>query len=460
MGSLIGESSRRSLAVCLSLFTLFSGGIGWGFPLELAESPGSNLTLTVKAIKSAKNTLAINIYEFTSPEVKNAILERLQAGVQVQILEEGQPVGGFSATARKVYGEISDAMQTQNGSSHYYLMTSKGRTVKRRFRFDHAKYIVVDGKFLLIGSENYSPGGQPTPKGKGNRGWEAFLNNSQLADEYSKVFEQDIDSSYGDIVESLPDSGNNPGDEDGGDDLMSLLKDPMNFNWGGWVDSGFEIDSVTTRSGRTTTQPSPVKGAEGNRESPSANESQEMAAVEAANRILAMDADSAEKIISPETSLSGLISLIKNARSSLDIELMTFDYNWGGAPGKSPLFKAVVDAAGRGVKVRVLLNDERAFSPNAKQKNLITVQALNKVASQRDLSMSAAIADLRAMKVKIIHNKGMLVDGELTLISSINWNQNSTMNNREAAVVLRGRSVYNHYLDIFEKDWATRLEAQ
>jgi phosphatidylserine/phosphatidylglycerophosphate/cardiolipin synthase-like enzyme len=47
------------------------------------------------------------------------------------------------------------------------------------------------------------------------------------------------------------------------------------------------------------------------------------------------------------------------------------------------------------------------------------------------------------MNVDYIHNKGMIIDQDKTLISSINWNQNSVDNNREAAVVLISTQVYD-----------------
>lgn len=430
----MGSILRGSLVWCLG-WVVFSSVEGWAFPLEVAESPGSNLTLTVKAIQSAKNTLAINIYEFTSTEVKDAIIDRIQAGVQVQILEEGQPVGGLSQAARAIVSDVSQAMQAQNLANRYYLMSSKNRTVKRRYRFDHGKYMVIDGKTLLIGSENYSPGGQPLPGNKGNRGWEVLLFNPELAYEYSQVFAQDTDSSHGDVTDFKSSSLANPagpgvGDDD--DDLMSLFSAP---DFSSFMDifSEEHPDSTLTKTQIGV-------------------QSQPGTPVEADELLIAkLSADTAQRVTSPDSSLSGLLALIEAAHTSLDIELMTFDYKWGN--DVSPLYTAVVDAAKRGVKVRVLLNDERAFSSSAKQKNLITVNALNEAAQSEGLDLSAAIANLKAMKVKIIHNKGTLVDGDTTLVSSINWNKNSVQNNREAAVVLKSSAVHDYYLNLFEKDW-------
>ena len=143
--------------------------------------------------------------------------------------------------------------------------------------------------------------------------------------------------------------------------------------------------------------------------------------------------------------------------STIDLQQMTFDSGWGGQGKKSPLFAAVLKAARRGVKVRVLLNDESVFDPGADEshgKNGPSVKIFNDQAEKENLPLEARIADVKAMKVDYIHNKGVLVDGKYTLISSINWNANSVENNREAAALIQGSAIFAHYEALFEADWA------
>jgi phosphatidylserine/phosphatidylglycerophosphate/cardiolipin synthase-like enzyme len=150
---------------------------------------------------------------------------------------------------------------------------------------------------------------------------------------------------------------------------------------------------------------------------------------------------------------------------------MTFYSYWDDPKTQSPLVDALVAAAERGVKVRVLLNDQKAFADETifgsacpmqcqksdpkqrKNHNLDTVNLLNQVPQARGLSLSAKIADLKAMGVAIIHNKGALVDQDKALISSINWNMNSISHNRETAVLLNSPEAYAYYADLFERDW-------
>jgi cardiolipin synthase len=56
--------------------------------------------------------------------------------------------------------------------------------------------------------------------------------------------------------------------------------------------------------------------------------------------------------------------------------------------------------------------------------------------------------------VQSIHNKGVIVDGDRVLISSINWNDNSPSFNREAGVILEHPGVAGYYTEAFVQDWS------
>jgi phosphatidylserine/phosphatidylglycerophosphate/cardiolipin synthase-like enzyme len=51
------------------------------------------------------------------------------------------------------------------------------------------------------------------------------------------------------------------------------------------------------------------------------------------------------------------------------------------------------------------------------------------------------------------HNKGVIVDGQKVLVSSINWSFESTHENREAGVIINHSGVANYFKQIFDWDW-------
>lgn len=384
-------SWRGTVSACL---LLFSSTIAFAFQVEVSEAPINNLELTTQAIKSAKKSILLNIYELSSPEIAAALESQAKAGVHIEVLLEGQPVGGISAPGKAVANQLIQSFKKARGKNQFFEMSSKAGA-HRRFRFDHAKYAVIDGESLLIGSENYSPTGNPVPGNVGNRGWEVFVHQKSVAQHFAKIFAQDTDMSHGDLFDRIH---------------SDTLEEIQSF------------DFSTLASRRTE----PVE---------------------------TMESSDVQIITSPDTSKKGLVDLINGAEESIDIEQMTFDSEWGKSKEQSPLLKAVLAAAKRGVKVRVLLNDERVFR-TSKPKNTVTAGILNQAAKKGNLDIEAQIADLKAMGVDYIHNKGMLIDGRYTVVSSINWGQNAVENNREAAVVIDSPEIYDHYESLFDRDWS------
>jgi phosphatidylserine/phosphatidylglycerophosphate/cardiolipin synthase-like enzyme len=331
-------------------------------------------------------------------------LDKIDAGLHVEILLEGQPVGGISKPEKALQTKLVKAMADQS-DDHFYVMTSKARASNRRYRYDHAKYVVVDGKSLLIGSENFSENSHPTGGKPGNRGWEAYFQDTTLAKQFQKIYETDADTSQGDVMDLVDDSA------------------PAAFSW------GLAVPALPRPRGSLPENQS-------------------------------FDADSVTSIFSPN-SLDGLTSLLDNAKKTLQLELMTFSPEWGKTGDDSPLLLAVEAAAKRGVSVQVLLNDETVFEHGppgmgtraSTNNNHTTVDLLNQFAEDEGVDLEARIADVSAMKVSYIHNKGALIDGEKVLVSSINWNQNSVENNREAGVVITSSDVYDFFDPVFKSDW-------
>ncbi len=386
------------------------------FTIDVSESPGSNLSLTLRAIRSAKHSVLMNAYELTSPQIAEVLVEKVSQGVRVEILQEGQPVGGLKPESVELMQAIQSAMESNNKADHrYWIMTGEGATNGRRFRYDHAKYIVVDEKHVLMGSENYSRGGNPPVGTKGNRGWQVFLRNPQVAAELTRVFRNDSDTSHGDVVQKI-----------------GLLKQTLPLVFSGvpeWINgmrNYLAFDGSTLRA--LSDQP------------------------------ITLDADSVERFSSPETSMPGLLRFIGGARESLDLQLMSFNPQWGRDKETSPLAQAIVEAARKGVSVRLLLNDSRVFGSKSDQHDRL-IDFFDNIAKKEGLKIEAYIADLKAMGVNYIHNKGALADGTKVLISSINWNQNSIENNREMAATLTGKAIYNHYQAVFESDWQKTRDA-
>ena len=406
----------RFLCGFLVVFNLLNSS-SQAITINVADSPETNLSLALAAINSATESLVVNAYELNSPEIASALQKKIK-NIPVTILLEGQPVGGMGEAGIQIRDLIVTAMNRSTLPHKFLVMSSEtpSGVRSRRFHYDHAKYMIIDGESLLVGSENYSTSGHPTEGAKGTRGWETFIHDKGMASSFMQLFKTDSSTQHGDVF------------------LISdrRFRSPIPF-LGRWEEDFTELSglpNVTMTS--SLAEPKTFEVPEIN------------------------------QLTSPNTSLTGLVNFVKSAKKSLNLELMSFSYRWGNTGNVSPLFQAVVDAARRGVAVRVLLNDERAFGgarleteelSTKTSNNLLVVEQLEEIAKKEKLDIEATIADIKSMGVKYIHNKGAIADGERVLVSSINWNRNSLENNRETAVVVNSEEVSDYYSELFDVDW-------
>ena len=138
-----------------------------------------------QCINSAKSEILVNVYEFTSPAMADALINAHKRGINVTVLLEGGPVGGISAgeneiCSRLVREHIPVFFMGTTGISH------------APYRYDHAKYIVVDGESLFITSENFTDNGFPGSGDTGNRGWGICLHDKGIASYFRNIFLSDL----------------------------------------------------------------------------------------------------------------------------------------------------------------------------------------------------------------------------------------------------------------------------
>jgi len=143
------------------------------------------------AVASAEREILVNVYEFTDPEMAADLIRARERGAAVTVLLEGGPVGGIPPEERAIAGIL-------NRSGIVVLSMTTTDAAHAKYRYDHAKYVVIDARTVLIGSENFKPGGYPAPGLQGNRGWGACLDDPKLAAYFREVLLFDL--SGGDIV--------------------------------------------------------------------------------------------------------------------------------------------------------------------------------------------------------------------------------------------------------------------
>jgi cardiolipin synthase len=341
-------------------------------------SPDSSFGVLEQAVLQARQEILVNAYELTNPRIGDLLIAAKGRGVSVTVLLEGGPVGGISPDEWSVCSAL-------NRSGIPVLVMATTDTTRARYRYNHAKYLIIDSQDLLIATENFGARGFPAPGSRGNRGWGVFIEDPGTAGYFGEVFR--ADSQGEDIIPFIPRMVESP------------VPSPVPY----------QVQFPSLRATGVTITP----------------------------------------VLSPDTS-SLVLSLLSGAQERIDIEQASIrnTSKWE----LDPFLSAAVNASRRGVAVRILLDGSR-YNDEGPADNNEMADLVNSLARAENLSLSARILEPAAGNLEAVHTKGVVVDGRIVMISSINWNANSPNFNREAGVILESPSLGGYYSSVFGEDW-------
>jgi len=154
-------------------------------------------------------------------------------------------------------------------------------------------------------------------------------------------------------------------------------------------------------------------------------------------------------VVSPDTS-SMITDMIKTANESIFIEQAYIKKMPDGS--FHPYLSAAIDAARRGVTVRILL-DSYWYNVEGESDNDEMVSLLNTLGRGEDLPLEAKCIDLSSTQLLKVHTKGVVIDKKKALVSSINWNENSPTFNREAGIIIDHPDAGAYFAFAFLSDW-------
>jgi len=346
-------------------------------------SPDCSFSVLQSELDNASSTLYINLYEFDNPYLADSIIDALNRGVNVQLLLEGSPVGGITDEERYIAETIA-----KNGGGVRY---------SRDPYLNHAKYVVLDNRALVVMTENWKTTGVPTNNSFGNRGWGIVLRNEDVAKYFTDLFFEDF---Y---------RGKEFVSEVDGTETETIIR---TIPRGSYIPA-FEPRTVTCNF---TMIP----------------------------------------VLAPDTALSNatIVGAIQNAQECVYVQQFSAGRFWG--EGDNTFIAALIEAARRGCEVKVLL-DSKDYSVEGSNDNDEVVAWLERVASEENLTLDAELADLDALGLAKIHTKGLVVDGEIVVIASLNWNPNSA-HNREAGVIMENEDIASFFTAVFLHDWNASVD--
>jgi cardiolipin synthase A/B len=147
-------------------------------------SPDCSSEMFTYAVDHASEEILLNVYEFSSPAMAESLISARKRGVDVKVLVEGGPVGGISP-------EEKSAIWRMNSGGIPVFQMALNKDAHPPYRYDHAKYLVIDHRALLLTSENFKYSGFPPAGLNSNRGWGVYLEDPAIATYFSTVFQTD-----------------------------------------------------------------------------------------------------------------------------------------------------------------------------------------------------------------------------------------------------------------------------
>jgi len=158
-------------------------------------------------------------------------------------------------------------------------------------------------------------------------------------------------------------------------------------------------------------------------------------------------------ILAPDNSMSE--STIKGMIDSAEESIYVQQYyirHWERKD--NPYLNAIKEAAERGVEVKIMLDSTwYHMEGNGNEK---IIEELNDFSLEEEVELEArSLSQFKGLLKS--HNKGMIVDQDTVLISSINWNANSPLQNREVGVIVENQNIGEYYSNIFLEDWKDHI---
>ena len=151
-------------------------------------SPDSSLEVFSGAIVSAQHRVLVNVYELTSVNITDDLINAEERGVDVTVLLEGGPVGGIPASEKSAISALN-----RTGIPVLAMASPEGEHVP--YRYDHAKYVIIDDRAVVVTSENFGHSGFPPAGETGNRGWGVVMEDRRLAVYFADLYKTDTSGS-------------------------------------------------------------------------------------------------------------------------------------------------------------------------------------------------------------------------------------------------------------------------
>ena len=154
---------------------------------------------TRRVLVRATTSIVAASYTLEHARLAEALAAKASQGVSVTVLLEGEPAGGLGHQERWACQQIEAA-----GGQCWFMHTYAPDRIYDRYNHMHAKYVVVDSAWVLVGTENLNATGLPDDDKSdgtlGRRGLYALTDAPSVVARVSALFDADLDPAHHDDV--------------------------------------------------------------------------------------------------------------------------------------------------------------------------------------------------------------------------------------------------------------------
>jgi phosphatidylserine/phosphatidylglycerophosphate/cardiolipin synthase-like enzyme len=395
------EDVRRPIeGVTMASVTVLVGPEGFFHPLA-------------DLIERATNSIDLAIYTFEHVELAQKLADAARRGVRVRVLVEGSPAGGIVDLEKWSLAQIAAA----GGDVRFFAVADHApKGYRPRYRFIHAKYLLIDERIAVNGTENFSDDAFPVTNGEiagGRRGY--YL-----------------------VTDAVP--------------VVSALRQIFAADW---APERF-LDTRPFEHGHERYGGPPVDFALPERPVYPVDEAPFAQAQTFSGMARFQVVTTPDNALRPDAGLFALLDKT-SAGDEILLEQLYEHRNWGIANSNpiadpNPRLTAIVAAARRGVRVRILL-DQFFDEKDSVRTNQATVDYLNAIATAEGLDLQARRGN---PTLGGIHAKLLLVrtgNESWSAVGSLNGGETSFKLNREVVVMTDMPGVYTRLAEVFAWDW-------
>jgi phosphatidylserine/phosphatidylglycerophosphate/cardiolipin synthase-like enzyme len=368
-------------------------------PLMCHVGPDAGWPVLKKFLNDADRELSVSIYDFNAKHIATTLIESALANkLEIAVNWDDSPrIDMESETFKEIRSKLKPHFRDA------IVRTGDGRRFANSY---HEKVAVRDSRAFWLSSGNWTVRSQPDIDpikdpdtghgmyGKYNREWHVIVNDSELAKLFETYIRYDFDQSRQEADEDRP--------------AVAAIRFPDVF---------VPIEDVVDAAA-VAAIPQPVAPKN----------------LPAGGRDVRI-----QPVLTPDNYVDRVTALLESAKRSIHMQFAYITYS--DAKADAPFTKMLnvlkKMSNGRDIDTKIIVGSTQA----ADKVGALVKKGFNQKVFRQQTN---------------IHNKGIVVDGKVVLVSSANWSSDGILRNRDAGLIIHDRDIAGYYDGVFLDDWNHR----